>query len=540
MAQVQLVKKPRKWDAPFGQERMRPDVVSTLLSLPFFRDIDEGYFPEDLTLAAIVANDGRILRYNRGDIVYRQGEYSTSVFVILSGSIRSTTSRQGEQAISLALANSTSGTGVRHDGFMQLLGYLRSILKPEFRINNIDSLVAEIPADAMGPDNIFGECEALTRGPRANTHFAGDDETLILELRWPGTREIRYWSECFRHRMDECYRQRSLWTGLRNWALFEHLSDTTVRRILDNCLFETYGSFDWTHRYQRDRAADKSRKNIIDHEHIIAEQGHYLDDILLIHAGFARMSMAFEQREKTVGYVTQGDVIGLEELKSSAGNDKSPRLLQSLRASGYTDLIRIPVHIVEKYVLAGQGFTQSSHAHSLDTGVSSSKLEFTVDNRFTNGTQVMVINLDLCVNCDDCVRACAASHDNIPRFVRRGSSHQNMMIAHACMHCVDPVCLIDCPTGAIHRDAETGNVVIDDATCIGCATCASACPYDNIRMEDYRNADGAFHIDADGIHISRATKCDLCTGRRGGPACQKACPHNALIRLDLKDACAGS
>ena len=52
------------------------------------------------------------------------------------------------------------------------------------------------------------------------------------------------------------------------------------------------------------------------------------------------------------------------------------------------------------------------------------------------------------------------------------------------MHCADAVCLIDCPTNAIHRDDDTGTVVIDDATCIGCAACASACPYDNIRMAE--------------------------------------------------------
>jgi Fe-S-cluster-containing dehydrogenase component len=147
----------------------------------------------------------------------------------------------------------------------------------------------------------------------------------------------------------------------------------------------------------------------------------------------------------------------------------------------------------------------------------------------------MVINTDRCVKCDDCVRACAATHDNVPRFVRHGPVHHNLMVAQACMHCVDPVCLIDCPTDAIHRDARTGNVVINEATCVGCGSCAGACPYGNIRMQEVRNANGAFHIDEHGAHVLRATKCDLCTGRRGGPACQRACPHSALTRADLQD-----
>ena len=60
------------------------------------------------------------------------------------------------------------------------------------------------------------------------------------------------------------------------------------------------------------------------------------------------------------------------------------------------------------------------------------------------------------------------------------------MVANACMHCVDPVCMIGCPTGAIHRESIEGQVVINDRTCVGCATCANSCPYDNIQMVEIR------------------------------------------------------
>ena len=43
----------------------------------------------------------------------------------------------------------------------------------------------------------------------------------------------------------------------------------------------------------------------------------------------------------------------------------------------------------------------------------------------------------------------------------------------SCMHCADPVCMIGCPTGAIGRDAGSGNILINDETCIGCSTCAT-------------------------------------------------------------------
>ena len=129
------------------------------------------------------------------------------------------------------------------------------------------------------------------------------------------------------------------------------------------------------------------------------------------------------------------------------------------------------------------------------------------------------------------------AHDNNPRFVREGHLLGNQMVAGACMHCIDPVCMIGCPTGAIGRDAETGNVQINDNTCIGCATCANSCPYHNIQMVDIRSANGNFLVDEQTFQpIQKATKCDLCAEQLGGPSCQRACPHDAMVRIDLRDA----
>ena len=95
--------------------------------------------------------------------------------------------------------------------------------------------------------------------------------------------------------------------------------------------------------------------------------------------------------------------------------------------------------------------------------------------------------------------------------------------------------MIECPTGAISRRVESGVVVINDATCIGCGLCANNCPYNAIRMVEIRSADGSFIRDPKTqAPIPKATKCDLCTDQLGGPACQRACPHDALVRIDLQ------
>jgi Fe-S-cluster-containing dehydrogenase component len=133
------------------------------------------------------------------------------------------------------------------------------------------------------------------------------------------------------------------------------------------------------------------------------------------------------------------------------------------------------------------------------------------------------------------VRACAATHDNNPRFIRQGPKHDHLMVANACMHCVDPVCMIGCPTGAIHRSTQGGSVVINDLTCIGCGACANSCPYDNIRLVPIRERDGRQVIDpASREPILKATKCDLCQSLPSGPSCERACQHGALQRIDIQ------
>jgi len=109
-------------------------------------------------------------------------------------------------------------------------------------------------------------------------------------------------------------------------------------------------------------------------------------------------------------------------------------------------------------------------------------------------------------------------------------------MANACLHCVDPVCMIGCPTGAIGRDQENGAVTINDQTCIGCGTCASACPYSAIRMVEIRDEQGNRIVDRESdLPVLKATKCDMCSDNLGGPACARACPHDALVRIDVSN-----
>jgi Fe-S-cluster-containing dehydrogenase component len=274
--------------------------------------------------------------------------------------------------------------------------------------------------------------------------------------------------------------------------------------------------------------------------------------LLLVRSGFARVSRRHGHGQQTVAYLGKGQVFGLAELVESHHSDQPVPLRHSLRAVGYVDIIRIPSEVlfdVIRSAVPKAKLTEWLRSHEAarllqrsgadrdeKSAVDPRTLDFLADHRFLNGTQTMLVNLDRCTRCDDCVRACAATHDNNPRFVRQGLKHDGMMVANACMHCVDPVCMIGCPTGAIARDQATGVVRINDRTCIGCATCANSCPYDAIRMVEIRDAAGAFWIDeATNQPIVKATKCDFCSDQLTGPACQQACPHDALVRIDMSN-----
>ena len=102
----------------------------------------------------------------------------------------------------------------------------------------------------------------------------------------------------------------------------------------------------------------------------------------------------------------------------------------------------------------------------------------------------------------------------------------------------------DCPPDAIHR-APNGEVYIAD-NCIGCGNCERNCPYDVIQMSSEKEKapnliswlltghgpdPGQRQPLADAGAIKKAVKCDMCKDLSGGPACVRACPTGAALRM---------
>jgi len=180
----------------------------------------------------------------------------------------------------------------------------------------------------------------------------------------------------------------------------------------------------------------------------------------------------------------------------------------------------------------------------------SSVASFLVENGIGEATDVLLIDEKLCVGCDNCERACADSHEGLSRLDREaGKTYAHLHVPTSCRHCEHPHCMADCPPDAIHR-GQDGEVFIDDS-CIGCGNCQRNCPYGVIRMEKVPPRKPpllAWLLAGIGPgpgeppkrwtekRVSpetpkRAVKCDMCAGIDGGPACVRACPTGAAIRV---------
>ena len=166
----------------------------------------------------------------------------------------------------------------------------------------------------------------------------------------------------------------------------------------------------------------------------------------------------------------------------------------------------------------------------------------------------LVIDLDICVGCHACVTSCKEwnsqgygapladvdAYGAAPEgaFLNRVHSFevtpenappQLVHFPRSCLHCEDAPCVTVCPTGASHKRAEDGIVLVEESMCIGCGLCAWACPY------GAREMDPAEQV---------MKKCTLCVDRIYNenlppedrePSCVRACPTGARHFGDLGD-----
>ncbi|MCK4601436.1 MAG: 4Fe-4S dicluster domain-containing protein [Phycisphaerae bacterium] len=144
----------------------------------------------------------------------------------------------------------------------------------------------------------------------------------------------------------------------------------------------------------------------------------------------------------------------------------------------------------------------------------------------------VLIDLDRCIECRSCAAACYYSHSGMPivNFARAGWA----LLPLICRQCKAASCVDVCPVEAMIRD-EQGVVRRRLFRCIGCGSCARACPFGVIPNELGGTPAGTKSPEHMTGH--QIAKCDLCGDRIAEnpdavPRCVAACPSGALMFAD--------
>ena len=368
----------------------------------------------------------------------------------------------------------------------------------------------------LGKGEIFGEIGALVGWPQSVTART-ETECQLLQIRVPALRLMKKKSEALKERLDRQYRETSLVSQLKNTPLFRLCEDAFIESLKDRVELTSFRP-----------------------DELIARESEAANALFLVRSGFVKLTQQMGEGEIVVSYLSKGMTFGEIELLI----DEMEGWNYSATSVENTELVKISgddfIDLVSQYPKARQLLWKTATERIKEMGytrrriVKSDFLDTALNVGLVEGNSILVIDLNVCTRCDDCVRGCSETHGGVPRFVREGDKYENFLITRACYHCQDPVCLIGCPTGAIRR-AKVGEVVeIEDSLCIGCQTCARNCPYDAITMYETGNQwpDDMIPQPLRGKDQLLATKCDLCYDLDHGPACVGSCPHGCAIRVN--------
>jgi anaerobic carbon-monoxide dehydrogenase iron sulfur subunit len=122
----------------------------------------------------------------------------------------------------------------------------------------------------------------------------------------------------------------------------------------------------------------------------------------------------------------------------------------------------------------------------------------------------LCVAAERCTGCESCVLSCAFRHEGAfsltaSRIRIERNEDQGQFRPRVCIQCEERSCVAACPVEALTVDAALGTIRCDEAACIGCRACGTACAYGGVQFD-----------------AGRATPwfCDLCGG---APECVATC-----------------
>jgi thioredoxin reductase/CRP-like cAMP-binding protein len=283
---------------------------------------------------------------------------------------------------------------------------------------------------------------------------------------------------------------------------------------------------------------------------VIFRQGDVGDAFYLIRSGSVKVTKTDGDEEMVVKYLPAGQYFGemalLDERnptrKANVIATTGTEVVQLMKDDFLAMLHRYPDY-EQKLREEGQRMVLQNQAAQILYAGGTGMMNRMLQEGIFEGTDVLLIDENKCVRCDNCVKACEETHGGQTRLYRNeGILISNLLIPTSCRHCENPLCLTDCPPGdAIQRDPK-GEVYIIETKCIGCGNCATNCPYGNILMLHPKPRETAFDRLLGLIGMAaketpsehsqaKAVKCDLCRDDSAGPACVRSCPTGAAIRV---------
>src|SRR6185503_10531651 len=458
----------------------------------------------------------RLLTYDAGEEIMRQGEWGGNTFYIA--------------------VEGTLDVYVRDAGAQKKIGQLE-------------------------PGTCFGEMALLAGIERNATISVPANQTaLVLEVTRPALRLLRKLST-FGTILDATYRTHGVDRLVEDLRL---ITGKPLSQQLTNELRRT------------------ARYMVYSNNHVLCKEGEPIDRLILINNGWVRRShgVFFDSASPEVVLgMDEGigvDFIGGGNCFGSEGVTQPNHWKYRASVMARTEVLEIPLDVFSTDPALRQqlldtfaGLSTTSRALPLTiealpdlNALKAAEEEITTG--IVDGTNVLVMDMDLCIRCGNCSLACHKMHGQ-SRLLRRGiqierpakigkKRLQHALVPQVCMHCADPECLTGCPTGAIFRD-PVGHVDIHKETCIGCFDCATQCPYDAITMvpraapapdgfaskiRKFFNLRNDRLVTAEPSDDPVAIKCNLCEdtplnppgARRKAYSCEENCPTGALVRVD--------
>jgi CRP-like cAMP-binding protein/Fe-S-cluster-containing dehydrogenase component len=452
-----------------------------------------------------------------GVTLFREGDEGDTAFYILKGQVRISISDLGH----VATSKDKSAPLKMDSSLMDREEHVReheNLKRKHVPVDAHQELPYENPSATLDEGHLFGEMSCLSFYLRSVTAITLT-ECEILEMR-RNVLDMVQRNKQLRAKIQSDYCAEGLLIHLR--AIFPSMTPDFVNDLRSKVELKRYAPGE-----------------------IIYYQGDPADAFYLVRIGCVKVSANYSGRDVVLAYLSKGSHFGEKSILHNRQRSAT------CSAQDNVDLVRIAAEdfreIVKSFPEIQDALSGEIQAHDAEN--EALLLQASYDpaddlgeflRQGLHGAQsLLVLDLDKCTRCDQCVTACADAHDGTTRLIRDGLRYDHYLIATSCRHCQDPLCMVGCPVSAIHRPRSL-EVIIED-WCIGCGLCAKNCPYGNINMHTFSLAGDELQALGVGQEqarkarlVRKATNCNLCHGQ-DEPSCVAACPHDAAHRYQASD-----